>query len=105
MSDHITIDGIKYVKASSVRSPLKLSKKKIVILQRGWVVVGDFSKNGAHCMLTNSSVIRIWGTRKGLGELALEGPKEGTKLDPCGTCEFHELNIVAMMNIANPEKW
>jgi len=99
----IRIDEIEYVRADAV--PVTPSNKKIVILQRGWIVVGDFAMEGQHCTLTNSSVIRSWGTSKGLGQLALDGPQSGTKLDPCGTCEFHELNIVAMLNVKYPEKW
>ena len=99
----IKIDEIEYVRAD--QAPVKPSKKKIVILQRGWIVVGDFSQEGQHCTLEKSSVIRSWGTSKGLGQLALEGPQSSTKLDACGTCEFHEMNVVAMLNIKNPEKW
>ena len=99
----IKIDNTEYIRADSIS--IKPSKKKIVILQRGWVVVGDFSKEDVNCTLTNASVIRSWGTSKGIGELALNGPTEKTKLDPCGTCEFHELNIITMINIKHPEKW
>ena len=41
---------------------------KIVILQRGWVMIGRFEKNGSECKLHDASVIRNWGTTKGLGE-------------------------------------
>lgn len=77
---------------------------KIVILQRGWVMIGKFEKNGSDCKLHNASVIRSWGTTKGLGELA-NGPTCSTKLDPChGVVEFHELTIVAMITV-NQNKW
>ena len=68
---------------------------KIVVLQRGWVMVGRLERNGSECKLHNASVIRCWGTTKGLGEIAQEGPKSSTKLDKCGgTVEFDYLTVV-----------
>jgi hypothetical protein len=69
--------------------------KTILILQRGWVVVGDIDKDGEHLVsLTNASVIRRWGTTKGIGELALKGPQSNTVLDPCGVVEAHPQAVV-----------
>ena len=68
---------------------------RIVILQRGWVFIGKYFENGDKCRLENSSVIRNWGTTKGLGELASGGPTSSTKLDPTPTVEFHKLTIIA----------
>lgn len=76
---------------------------KIVILQRGWVMVGRFERNGSDCKLHNASVIRNWGTTKGLGEIASGGPTSSTKLDKCyGVVEFDYLTICA--SIACEEK-
>ena len=100
---NIKLDDDEYIRADCV--DIKPSKKRIVILQRGWCVVGDFSQEGVNCTLTNSSVIRRWGTTNGIGELALNGPTSDTKLDPCGTCRFHELNIINTIDIKSPEKW
>lgn len=76
---------------------------RIVVLQRGWVMVGEFKQDGHKCTLDKASVIRAWGTTKGLGEL-IDGPTSSTKLDPCGHVEFHELTIVASLK-ANASKW
>lgn len=66
-----------------------------VVLQRGWVVVGYLEKNEEMYSLKKASVIRNWGTTKGLGELIKSGPLTNTKLDPTnGTVRFHELTIV-----------
>ena len=69
--------------------------KHVVILQRGWIVVGDLFKSNSKYWIDNGSVIRSWGTSEGLGELAIKGPLSGTKLDKLtdGTW-FHELTIV-----------
>lgn len=78
--------------------------KRIIILNRGWVAVGDFWQNGANCMLENASIIRKWGTTKGLGEIAEDGPTTKTILDPCPTIRFHELCIVASID-CKEEAW
>lgn len=62
---------------------------KIIVLQRGWVAVGRYYRNGTECRLEEASVIRRWGTTKGLGELALNGPQKDTKLDKSGIISFH----------------
>ena len=62
---------------------------KIVVLQRGWVAVGKYHRNGTECRLEGASVIRRWGTKNGLGELALNGPTSETVLDESGTIRFH----------------
>lgn len=79
------------------------SNKYIVILQRGWVFVGDFSQDQAECKLTNAFCIRRWGTTEGLGELALKGPLAETKLEPTPEITFHELTIIAKIKCS--ERW
>jgi hypothetical protein len=66
---------------------------RILVLQRGWVVVGNYSAEGDECVLTDASVIRRWGTTKGLGEL-VNGPLEDTVLDPAGIVRAHKLAVV-----------
>lgn len=75
--------------------------KQIVILQRGWIMVGDLLKIGPDFYLTNGSVVRRWGTSRGLGELALEGPKSNTVLDPIPETRFHELTLVAALKCSD----
>lgn len=78
---------------------------KIVILQRGWVMIGKLERDGSDCKLHNASVIRNWGTTKGLGELASEGKKKDTKLDKCGgVVEFDYLTVVATIAV-DESKW
>ena len=76
---------------------------RIVILQRGWVYVGFYRREGDRCYLTNAQNIRRWGTQKGLGQL-IDGPLRETALDPSGTGEYHQLTEVASI-VANAEKW
>ena len=71
----------------------------IVIGNRGNIVVGDLSITGSTGTLKNASVIRRWGTSNGLGELALYGKQENTKLDPCGEFEFEVLTTCGMIPV------
>jgi len=99
----VIIDDEEFVPASEcsdIESPIK-----IVILQRGWAMVGKLEKNGSECKLHNASVIRTWGTTKGLGEIAKDGPTSNTKLDKCnGMVEFDYLTVVATI-ACNEQNW
>jgi len=99
----ITVNGKTYY-AEKPSSDI-IGDLKIVVLQRGWVLIGRFKRGGDRCTLSNASVIRRWGTTKGLGELADEGPKQDTLLDKChGLVEFNELTMVLSIS-AREEKW
>lgn len=105
----ITIDNEVYVAEKDVKAQLSKAKviptkKQIVILNRGWVVIGNYSEKGDDCTLTEASVIRTWGTTKGLGELAENGVLTNTKLDPCPNVHFHKMTMVARMDV-NEAKW
>lgn len=72
----------------------------IVIGNRGNIVVGDLVvMAGNERILSNASVIRRWGTTKGLGELALDGKKSSTVLDYCGTFEFDMSTTCGMIKV------
>lgn len=98
----IVVNGKTYYSeiTKDINSPIK-----IVVLQRGWVMIGRFERTGSDCKLTSASVIRNWGTKKGLGELATEGKKANTVLDKCGgTVEFDYLTVVCAIS-ADESLW
>ena len=66
----------------------------IAVFDRGFVYVGDVTTDGQFVEVTNARNIRRWGTVRGLGQLALEGPQTETKLDNSGdiTAPLSELN-------------
>lgn len=100
----ITVNGKTYYSEKPTGTEFQ-GETKIVVLQRGWVVVGRMEKDSTLCKLHNASVIRNWGTTKGLGELAANGPLSSTKLDPCnGVVEFDYLTVVLTIAV-NEEKW
>jgi len=77
---------------------------RIVILQRGWVMVGRYSESGDECRLDDCSNVRIWGTTKGLGEIAEGGPTGSTKLDKQPVTRFHKLTVIATIDCVE-SKW
>ena len=78
--------------------------KQIVILQRGWVFVGDMVRVGNDCKLENAACIRRWGTTLGLGQIAENGPTADTKLEPCPVVRFHYLTMVGQIE-CNAKNW
>lgn len=81
-------------------------KFRIVVLQRGWVVVGEVDTEGPdECVLKHAAVIRRWGTTQGLDEIAVGGPTAKTKLDVVSLpLRFHPMTVVLSMD-CNAEKW
>ena len=109
--DELTLGDIKKLSAlynvGAVAESPKVIKDggiKIVVLQRGWVVIGRYSQIGSDCKLTDGAVIRIWGTTKGLPEL-VEGPTGKTVIDKTAKpiC-FHELTVVLTLD-AEEKAW
>lgn len=66
----------------------------IVVADRGFVYVGAAEISDEWCVVSNARNIRKWGTTKGLGELALNGPTASTVLDDVGTVRIpmHAVN-------------
>ena len=75
---------------------------RIVVLDKGWVYIGYLNEDKS--ILEKASCIRRWGTTKGLGELALEGKKENTVLEKCGTIIFNKQNEIHNI-ICDVSKW
>ncbi len=91
------------INGTAYRPVTQPAETRIVILQRGWVMVGRWHRDGDDCTLTDAQVIRRWGTTKGLGEL-VGGPKSGTTADPAGTVRFHILTMVGSFD-CEPGSW
>lgn len=95
----LVIDGTQFVRADTV--PTTPTEWRIVIAQRGWVFVGRYEQDGDNVTLHQASVVRTWGTTKGLGELALTGKTSKTVCDPAGTVRMHALGVVATLDTAH----
>lgn len=77
---------------------------RIVILQRGWVVVGRYKQSGDYVNLSSAYVVRKWGTTKGLPEIAIKGPLSDTVLDESPDMRFHILTEIASIK-CEEDKW
>lgn len=78
--------------------------KKIVVLKESWNLVGELTQEDKWFTITDASVIRRWGTTKGLGELAVRGPLENTILDPVPVTKFHQDSLILIID-CDEEKW
>jgi hypothetical protein len=86
--EKMTIENEVWVKESSMpKSANKLPQLPLVIaiLNRGYVYLGRMERKGDELLLHECKNVRKWGTTKGLGQLAIEGPQENTVLDECGS--------------------
>jgi hypothetical protein len=57
--------------------------QQIVVLDRGFIYVGNVTVKGDFVHVENAKNIRYWGTSHGLGELR-NGPLSTTKVDVVG---------------------
>ena len=99
MNETIEVNGEVYKKVNN-----DTTKLQILVLQRGWVIVGNVTQNGDYLTITDTSVIRVWGTTKGIGEIAISGPTSKTKLDDCPTNTVHILTVVTRID-CDESKW
>ena len=74
------------------------SVNKIVVCQRGFIYSGAVMFDGEYIVIRDAVNIRRWGTKNGLGQLALSGPTAETTADDCGTVRVHQLAVVAMID-------
>ncbi len=99
MENEIVINGVAYVRRQPPSDDIR-----IVVLHRGHVVVGEYERIGDDVVVRNASVIRLWGTTRGLGEIAAGGPTAKTVLDRCGTVRVHALAVILTIDCEG-EKW
>lgn len=78
------------------------SKKIIVIASYGWCFIGyrtaKQEEQEGFVELYDASVIRVWGTTAGIGELAIKGPTGDTVLDPCGFVAIPLSSVVSIVS-------
>ena len=100
----ITIDDVKYIRADAVNEASKYEGDiKIVVLDRGFVYVGNVEETDGFIVIRNAKNIRIWGTTKGLGEL-VNGPLSNTALDKVGTVRAPSRALISLIDVEQ-SKW
>jgi hypothetical protein len=76
----------------------------LVVLPRGWVMVGVCEEKDGSLFMADASVVRRWGTTKGLPGLANSGPLKDTVLDGKCEMEFPLSAVIAKMK-CNAKAW
>ena len=76
----------------------------IVVVNSGFVYVGEIQHDGDWCIVSNAQNVRRWGTTAGLGEIALSGPTGGTQLDPVGCVHIPAHAVISIIE-SEREKW
>ena len=104
MINEIEINGETYIKKSELSGEVVASETRIVVLHRGWNIIGKVSEKDDTTFIKNASVIRDWGTTEGLGELAEKGVLPDTKLDKCPDITIKTENVIYTMN-CNQSNW
>ena len=80
-----------------------LTGMAIVVLDRGFVYIGDVTVDGDWCLIANAKNIRVWGTTNGLGEL-VDGPTKNTKLDVVGNVRAPLRAVISIIDV-KADKW
>jgi hypothetical protein len=75
-----------------------LSGYAIVVADRGFVYIGDVEYTPEMCVVRNARNIRIWGTNRGLGQLALSGPTKDTVLDDVGVVRIPIHAVISLID-------
>lgn len=70
--------------------------QNIVVLDRGFVYVGQVTEQVDRLVIRNARNIRRYGTTKGLGELR-NGPLENTVLDDCGQVIVYLRAVISLI--------
>ena len=81
-----------------------MSTKQIFVVMQGFVLLAEgAAREGDEWHLANASVVRRWGTTRGLGQIALTGPTEDTVLDPCGVVTVPAHQVLMRINCTYEE--
>ncbi len=99
--DDLTLGEAKAIAAffaqpSGAPRSVKHEGTKIVVLDRGFVYVGDVTIDGDFVLIHNARNIRVWGTTKGLGELC-DGPTATTVVDDVGGVKAPLRAVIALI--------
>ena len=71
---------------------------------RGFVYVGHCEVDSDWCVITGAKNIRRWGTTRGLGELAQDGPQKDTILDVVGVVRVPMRAVISVID-CEASKW
>lgn len=76
---------------------MQVTGKQIVILDRGFVYVGDVKIDGDMAVINAALNVRRWDNEGGLGKLAARGPLKTTILVPAGVVRAPLRAVIAFI--------
>lgn len=102
----LMVDDVKYVREDSIKKlPELTGDKQIVVVEGRWNLIGITSRNAdGDLVIEDAKVIRYWGTTRGLGQLAMEGPTGKTKLDETGRVTVPAHAVIMLLDV-NQKAW
>jgi hypothetical protein len=94
----LIVNGEKYEKVTDT------GNLKILNLPYGNNIVGRIALDDDKYIVSSAAVIRRWGTTRGLGEIANNGPTSETILDDCPNLTIHKTAVIYLMD-CEEDKW
>ena len=82
----------------SESTPAGGAPTQIVVADRGFVYVGLVTLDPDWVVVRDARNLRCWGTSRGLGQLALEGPTPTTRLDAIGTVRIPRRALISLID-------
>jgi hypothetical protein len=80
---------------------MKSQNNVIVVVDNGFVFWGDLHVNGDNCEISNGYNLRRFGTTRGLGQLAIEGPTAETQADKVSLIRVLKTRVVFVMECSD----
>ena len=80
---------------------MKPQENVIVVVDNGFVFWGDLATDGDACEISNGYSLRRFGTKRGLGQLAIEGPQKETQADKVSLIRIQKNRVVFIMECSD----
>ncbi len=77
----------------------------LVVADRGHVWVGVVRTDAEWAYVQGARIVRVWGTTRGLNQLAVDGPLPNTKLDAAATIVKVARRAVIALVPCETSKW
>lgn len=106
--DDLTLGQFKEIKTllrndECITKPTENHGVKLVVLDKGFVYIGQVTTDSIWCSITDARNIRYWGTTEGLGELC-KGPTSKTRIDLAGNIKAPMSSLILLMAVEEG-KW
>ena len=59
-ANELELNGVRYVRAGSVPTPVPSGNRCVLVLDRGWIVAGDITDRDGRIIVDNAVHVRSW---------------------------------------------